>query len=145
MRDAAVLGEDEDAQENFLIAYGTSLREGYRGMTAYVDKVLKGANPWRPAVGNGQLLRADREPEDGSGDWCHDSPRCAQTSGPAHTVILGPNISHSGLHGLGKRSQLASGVLFTGFLSLIIDLRGAGSFQLRSKAADMGTRFGNLP
>jgi putative tryptophan/tyrosine transport system substrate-binding protein len=28
-----------------LIAYGTSLREGYRCMTAYVDKVLKGAKP----------------------------------------------------------------------------------------------------
>ncbi len=28
-----------------LIAYGTSLAEGYRHMTAYIDKVLKGAKP----------------------------------------------------------------------------------------------------
>jgi ABC-type uncharacterized transport system substrate-binding protein len=28
-----------------LIAYGTSLAEGYRHMTAYVDKILKGASP----------------------------------------------------------------------------------------------------
>jgi len=33
------------ADAGALIAYGTSLTEGYRHMTAYVDKVLKGAKP----------------------------------------------------------------------------------------------------
>jgi len=35
----------EQAEEGGLIAYGTSLPEGYRRLAAYVDRILKGAKP----------------------------------------------------------------------------------------------------
>jgi len=41
----ATMFPSSGADAGGLIAYGTSLAEGYRRMTAYVDKVLKGAKP----------------------------------------------------------------------------------------------------
>src|SRR5262249_15818314 len=40
----------------------------------------------RPAFRGRRAPRADRQPQDGAGDWRHDPARGAQAGGPGHTM-----------------------------------------------------------
>ena len=57
----------EHAEAGGLIAYAPSYDELFRRAAAYVDKILKGANPRRSAHRAADEVRAGHQPQDGQG------------------------------------------------------------------------------
>jgi hypothetical protein len=51
-------------REGMLMSYGPNFAEGYRRAGFFIDTILKGTNPRRPAHRTNHQIRAGHQPED---------------------------------------------------------------------------------